>query len=97
MARNLSQCNGTGCGVVFQLTPNADGSWAGPPTPNQRLPRISALRLAVKITLFRDSSALARTAAEEKLQSTRVPDCLGEGQVIRKIPSACTSRLWISR
>ncbi|HXM22466.1 MAG TPA: choice-of-anchor tandem repeat GloVer-containing protein [Terriglobales bacterium] len=24
---NLSQCNGNGCGVVFQLTPNADGSW----------------------------------------------------------------------
>ena len=24
---NLSQCNGFGCGVVFELTPNADGSW----------------------------------------------------------------------
>jgi uncharacterized repeat protein (TIGR03803 family) len=24
---NLSQCSGSGCGVVFQLTPNADGSW----------------------------------------------------------------------
>src|SRR6202521_5039738 len=24
---NFSQCNGNGCGLVFQLTPNADGSW----------------------------------------------------------------------
>jgi uncharacterized repeat protein (TIGR03803 family) len=24
---NLSQCNGIGCGVVFQLTPNANGAW----------------------------------------------------------------------
>src|ERR1700722_20170534 len=24
---NLSQCSGSGCGVVFELTPNADGSW----------------------------------------------------------------------
>ncbi len=25
---NLNDCSGTGCGVVFRLTPNADGSWA---------------------------------------------------------------------
>ncbi len=24
---NFSQCNGNGCGLAFQLTPNADGSW----------------------------------------------------------------------
>jgi uncharacterized repeat protein (TIGR03803 family) len=24
---NFSQCDGFGCGLVFQLTPNADGSW----------------------------------------------------------------------